>query len=94
MPRFLISRVLDELDQDELNELGSRSRRIIAQEYPEITWEHSHVVTDQAGSLRSFCIYDAPNADVIMAHAERLGQHRIETIYEIGGDISPADFPV
>ena len=61
MPRYLISRVFDELDQHELDELGTRSRQIIDHDYPEITWEHSHVVTDGAGNLRSFCIYDAPN---------------------------------
>jgi hypothetical protein len=93
MPRYLISRIFDELDEDEQNELGSRSRRIIDEDFPEITWEHSHVVTDPAGVLRSFCIYDAPNEAVIRAHSDELGHHQIEAIYEIGGDISPADFP-
>ena len=73
--------------------VGRRSRLLTEVEFPEITWEHSHVVTDGAGNLRSFCIYDAPNEDVIRTHAERVGHHHIETIYEIGGDISPADFP-
>jgi hypothetical protein len=93
MPRYLISRIFDELDEDEQNALGPRSRRIIDEDYPEITWEHSHVVTDHAGVLRTFCIYDAPNEAVIRAHSGELGRHQIEAIYEIGGDISPADFP-
>jgi hypothetical protein len=93
MPRYLISRVFDDLDQEEQDQLGTRSRRIIDQDYPEITWEHSHVVTDQAGTLRTFCVYDAPNEDLIRAHGDQLGRHQIEAIYEIGGDISPADFP-
>ncbi len=93
MPRYLISRIFDELDEDEQNELGPRSRRIIKEHYPEIIWEHSHVVTDKAGVLRTFCVYDAPSEDVIRAHSEELGDHQIEMIYEIGGDISPADFP-
>jgi hypothetical protein len=94
MPRYLISRVFDELDQDEQEQIGSQSRRLLLEQYPEMTWEHSHVVTDSAGTLRSFCIYDAPNEDMIRAHSTLLGRHQIETIYEIGGDISPADFPV
>ena len=94
MPRYLISRIFDEMDEDAQNELGARSRRMIDEDYPEITWEHSHVVTDQAGTLRSFCIYNAPSEDVIRAHGDQLGGHRIDQIYEIGGDVSPADFPV
>lgn len=94
MPRYLISRVFEELDQEEQEQLGPRSRRILDQDYPEIRWEHSHVVMDQEGTLRTFCVYDAPNEDVIRAHGDQLGRHRIEMIYEIGGDISPADFPV
>lgn len=94
MPRYLISRVFDDLDEEEQDQLGTRSRRIIDQDYPEITWEHSHVVTDSAGTLRTFCVYDAPNEDLIRAHGQQLGRHQIEAIYEIGGDISPADFPV
>lgn len=94
MPRYLVSRVFDELDQDEQAQIGSRSKRLLVEEYPEMTWEHSHVVTDSAGNLRTFCIYDAPNEDAIRAHAKQLGRHQIETIYEIGGDISPADFPI
>jgi Protein of unknown function (DUF4242) len=94
MPRYLISRVFDQLDDQEQAQLGVQARRLILEEYPEITWEHSHVVADSAGNLRSFCVYDAPNEDAIRAHGVRLGHHCIETIYEIGGDISPADFPV
>lgn len=93
MPRYLISRLFDELDEDEQAAVGPRSRRLIDEHYPEITWEHSHVVADETGRLRTFCVYDSPDEAMIRAHADRLGDHSIERIYEIGGDISPADFP-
>ena len=94
MSRYLITRVLDDLDEHEQGQIGVQARRLILEDYPEITWEHSHVVTDSAGNLRTFCVYDAPSEDVIRAHGDRLEHTSIETIYEIGGDISPADFPV
>ena len=36
----------------------------------------------------------APNEDRVREHAARLGRHEIRALYEIGGDVSPADFPV
>jgi hypothetical protein len=28
-----------------------------------------------------------------MKHGQRLGQHTIEDVWEIAGDVTPADFP-
>jgi hypothetical protein len=47
---------------------------------------------DEEGTVTSFCIYASPNTDLIREHAEMLGDHSINRIYEIGGDVSPADF--
>jgi hypothetical protein len=93
MPRYLIERVFDDLDDEEMKELGARSKRIGIEDFPEIQWEHSHVVTDDAGDIVSFCVYTAPAATMLRDHAASLGQHQIRHIYEIGGDISPDDFP-
>ena len=73
--------------------VGRRSREIVEDELPEITWEHSHVVVDEIGKVRTFCIYDAPNEEVVRDHSSRLGQHQIDSIDEIVGDVTPADFP-
>jgi hypothetical protein len=94
VPRYLVERVWDDLDEEEMNGAGSRSRRIAEERFPEITWEHSHVVTDEAGAIKTFCVYQAPNPDMIREHAYLLGNHQVNKIYEIGGDITPGDFPL
>ena len=48
---------------------------------------------DDSGRVRTFCVYDAPSEDVVRDHSSRLGQHRIDSIDEIVGDVTPADFP-
>lgn len=73
--------------------VGRRSREIVETELPEITWEHSHVVVDDDGKVRTFCVYSAPTEDIVREHSARLGQHRIDSIDEIVGDVTPADFP-
>jgi hypothetical protein len=92
MPRFMIVRSFD-VGQAEMPGVGRRSREIVENELPQITWEHSHVVVDDDGKVRTFCIYDAPSEDVVRQHSTRLGQHEIDSIDEIVGDVTPADFP-
>jgi len=93
MPRYLVQRVFDDMDDDELTELAARSKRIGKEQFPQITWEHSHVVTDGDGNTISFCVYDAPDPQAIYEHATELGRHQVSNVFEIGGDISPSDFP-
>jgi hypothetical protein len=52
------------------------------------------VVVDSDGTLKSFCVYLAPNEEMVRRHAELLGSHIINHVYEIGGDVTPADFPL
>jgi hypothetical protein len=92
MPRYLIVRSFD-VTEDEMPVVGRRSREIVEQQFPEITWEHSHVVVDDAGGVRTFCVYAAPNEDVVRAHSHQLGQHTLDELHEIAGDVTPADFP-
>jgi Nickel responsive protein SCO4226-like len=92
VPRYIIVRSFD-VGEPEMPAVGRRSREIVEQEFPEITWEHSHVVVDDTGKVRTFCIYSAPNVDVLHQHSSRLGQHAIDSIDEIAGDVTPADFP-
>jgi hypothetical protein len=93
MPRYLIERTYT-VDMDKLPEVATRSKAIGHHRYPEIVWEHSHVVVDADGTPKSYCVYQAPNEEVIRAHSQQLGDHVIEAIYEIAGDVSPADFPL
>jgi Protein of unknown function (DUF4242) len=92
MPRFMIVRSFD-VGEAEMPGVGRRSREIVDHELPEITWEHSHVVVDDDGTVRTFCIYDAPNEAMVREHSSRLGRHKIDSLDEIVGDVTPADFP-
>ena len=93
MPRYLIERTFDDMDEEELSQVGQRSADIIRADFPEITWEHSHVVVDAEGTVKSYCVYAGPDEETIRRHAKMLGRHEVGSIYEIGGDISPKDFP-
>jgi hypothetical protein len=93
MPRYLIERTYT-VDMDGLPTVATRSKAIGHYQYPEIVWEHSHVVVGTDGTPKSFCVYDAPNEEMVREHATRLGDHAVTTIYEIAGDVSPADFPL
>jgi len=93
MPRYLIERTFFVTEQ-EMQDVGRRSREIASDRFPEISWEHSHVVVDEEGNVRTFCVYEAPDADTIQRHADSLGQHRVDSIHEIAGDVTPADFPI
>jgi hypothetical protein len=89
LPRYLIVRRFH-LGQD-MPGVGRRSRQIV--EDMDIVWEHSHVVVDDAGAVKTFCVYEAPDEAAIQEHAKRLGGHEVEVLAEIAGDITPADFP-
>ncbi|MEP7335387.1 MAG: nickel-binding protein [Actinomycetota bacterium] len=92
MPRYMIVRSFD-VGEAEMPGVGRRSREITEDELPEITWEHSHVVVDDDGKVRTYCVYAAPNAEMVVEHSVRLGQHEVDSIEEIAGDVTPADFP-
>jgi ligand-binding SRPBCC domain-containing protein len=88
----LIIRTFDVLE-DQMPFVGRRSRVLAEEEFPEITWEHSHVVVDDDGTVRTFCVYAAPNEEIVRMHGAKLGNHRLDGIHEIAGDVTPADFP-
>jgi hypothetical protein len=93
MPRYVIERTYS-VDLDGMPAVGKRSREVRNEHHPEIIWEHSHVVLDEDGTVKSFCVYDAPSIDVVRRHAELLGEHSVDSIYEIAGDVTPEDFPL
>ena len=90
--RFMVVRSFD-VGESDMPGVGRRSRELVETEFPEITWEHSHVVVDDSGKVRTFCIYAAPSENVVREHSVRLGQHRLDSVDEIVGDVTPADFP-
>lgn len=94
MPRFLIERRFH-VREDQMQDVGRRSRQIAEEQFPgQIAWEHSHVLVDEQGAVKTFCVYAAPNEEVIRQHAGELGRHEIVSVHEIAGDVTPADFPL
>ncbi len=93
MPRYLVERTYT-VDMDTLPKVATRSKAIGHYHFPEIVWEHSHVVLDSEGTPKSFCVYAAPTEEMVLAHSKQLGDHFVETIYEIAGDVTPEDFPL
>jgi Protein of unknown function (DUF4242) len=92
MPRYLIVRELSEAALQDPASFSTRMKRVAAEKFPDISWEHSHVVSD-GSMVKSFCVYSAPNTDLIRAHAEAVGDQVVDQTYEIAGDVSPGDFP-
>ena len=82
-----------DVGESQMPAVGRRSREIVEDELPEITWEHSHVIVDDEGLVRTYCVYEAPNEEMVRDHSTRLGRHEIALLAEIAGDVTPADFP-
>ena len=93
MPRYVIERAYT-VDEADVPVVATRSKRLTQDHYPQIIWEHSHVVLDRDGTPKSFCVYDAPSEELVREHATRLGDHSVVAIYEIAGDVTPDDFPL
>jgi hypothetical protein len=92
VPRYMIVRAFD-CGEAQMPSVGRKSRQLLEDKFTEVTWEHSHVAVDETGKVRTFCVYDAPDEDAVLAHGEQLGMHNILSIEEIAGDVTPADFP-
>jgi hypothetical protein len=92
MSRYMIIRSF-EVGEDQMPGVGRRSRALTENEFQEITWEHSHVVVDDEGGVHTYCVYEAPDEELVREHGKMLGKHTIDAIYEIAGDVTPADFP-
>ncbi|HZV75956.1 MAG TPA: nickel-binding protein [Conexibacter sp.] len=87
MPRFLIRRMLGDATDDELEAAAETSRRVRAERFPEIDWEHSHVVRTEHG-LTSYCVYAAPSAQHVRDHAAAAGLPA-DDVHEIKLDLLP-----
>ena len=92
MPRYLILRTF-EVEEDQRPVVGRRSRAVIEEHLPDVTWEHSHVLIDDKGTVQTYCVYSAPSEEAILEHSKMLGQHTVDLLREIAGDVTPADFP-
>jgi hypothetical protein len=85
MPRFLIVRMLGDVDDAQLDAAADVSRRVRAERFPDVAWEHSHVVRTPEG-LTSYCVYAAPDAERVRAHAAAAGLPA-DAVHEIERDL-------
>lgn len=91
MPRFVIERDFGLVGEEEMQEVAARSKATGIEQFPDISWEHSHVCSADDGAVKSFCVYSAPSSERLLEHADRVGGHVVTKIYEIVGDITPEE---
>jgi hypothetical protein len=87
MPRYLMERKVGDVSREELDRIAAYSTEIRLERFPQISWEHTHVVRGEDG-LRAFCLYESPDAESVQAHAEALGLP-VERFYEVETDLAP-----
>jgi hypothetical protein len=87
MPRYFMERTVGEVTRDELDRIAARSTQIREERFPQITWEHTHVVRSPEG-LKAFCLYESPDAESVRAHAEAIGLP-VERLFEVETDLAP-----
>ena len=71
MPKFLIERELPgagKLSNAEIQGVSQKSCSVLRNLGPEIQWVHSYVTDDKI-----YCIYNAPNEELIRKHAQQGG---------------------
>ena len=71
MPQYVIEREMPgvgSLGQSDLKGASQTSCSVLRELGPEIQWVHSYVTDDKI-----YCIYRAPNEEIIREHAERGG---------------------
>jgi hypothetical protein len=87
MPRFLLERTVGDVTREQLDAIAERSQQIRAERYPQITWEHTHVVRTPEG-LKAVCLYASPDADSVKQHAAELGLP-LDRFHEVETDLTP-----
>jgi Nickel responsive protein SCO4226-like len=93
MRKFLVKRRFH-VRQEEMPTVHHRSKQIAGEHFPEIRWDHSHVILDDEGTVTTYCVYEAPSEEMLREHAAAFGAHDVEGVYEIAGDVTPDDFPL
>lgn len=94
MPRYVIERVFDEVSEEQLQAIPTRSKELLLDRFPDVTWEHTHMCETPDGGVTSFCVYSAPSEERLREHADLLGSHRVVRVCEILEDLDPAEIRV
>lgn len=91
MPRYVIERNFGTISDEDMLAASALSDALISERFPEITWEHSHVVATEDGEIVTFCVYGAPSEGMIREHADAFGSHTITNLFELVDDVTPAE---
>ncbi|MGE0463119.1 MAG: DUF4242 domain-containing protein [Vicinamibacterales bacterium] len=86
MPQYLIERNIPgagSLTPDQLQAVSQKSCGVLNDMGPQIQWVHSYVLADKI-----FCVYRAPNADMVREHA-RQGGFPADNVFEVKAIIDP-----
>lgn len=86
MPQYLIERNLPgagKLSPAELKAISQKSVGVLEAMGPDVVWDHSYVAGDKI-----YCVYRAPNAELIREHARR-GGFPANVISEVAEVITP-----
>lgn len=84
--QYIIERTIpgaSQLSAAELKSISQKSRAILESLGPEIQWQQSYVAED-----KFYCVYEAPNKDIIAKHA-KLGGFPADKIAQVSGVIGP-----
>jgi hypothetical protein len=71
MPKFVVEREIPgagQMTPEQVQEAARQSLAVLRELGPRIQWLHSYVTDNKV-----YCIYWAPNAELIQEHARRLG---------------------
>jgi hypothetical protein len=86
MPKFIIEREIPGaggFSAEKLKSISKKSREVLCKLGTDIQWIHSYVAGDKI-----YCIYLAPNKELIMEHA-RLGGFPANCVTEVANIIDP-----
>src|SRR5262249_54452973 len=88
MPRYVIQRNLGHATTEQLDAAAKHSKAVREERFPDIRWEHSHVVQTKDG-LVTYCIYAGPGEARLREHARAAGLPA-DAVWELVADIDPA----
>ncbi len=86
MPKYVIERELPgagSLSNEQVRAISQKSRQVLEQLGPQIQWVESYVTDDKI-----YCVYIAPNAEMIRQHAQE-GGFPANRISEVRRKIDP-----
>lgn len=87
MPKYVIERELPDagkLSEEDLRAISQKSNKVLCELGPDIHWLTSYVTDDKI-----YCVYIAPDADVIEEHA-RCGGFPANRISKVSRVIDPS----